>query len=207
MSAGISLGTIASVVGIAGGVKGLMSGSGGGNSSSGAQTQQAADPFSPYRDQLAGMYSGMLQPGAQTDITKMPGYSQFDSGVMQPALQSSQRAAASTGQLYSGAEQASLQQTAQKGYYGFMTDYMNRLAQGSGATNNPAQAAGMGVQQGNANQAGMMQGLGGIAQGVGGLQSQFGGNNQIYNPTTNTGGFAGTSLANTYYSGTGSVGD
>jgi len=34
-----------------------------------------------------------------------------------------------------------------------------------------------------------------------------GSNNQYYNPTTNTGGFAGTSLANTFYSGTGGIGD
>lgn len=33
------------------------------------------------------------------------------------------------------------------------------------------------------------------------------GSNQYYNPTTNTGGFAGTSLANTFYSGTGGIGD
>jgi hypothetical protein len=35
----------------------------------------------------------------------------------------------------------------------------------------------------------------------------YGGNNQIYNPTTNTGGFSGSSLANTFYSGTGGIGD
>jgi len=35
----------------------------------------------------------------------------------------------------------------------------------------------------------------------------YGGNNQIYNPTTNTGGFSGSSLANTFYSGTSGIGD
>jgi hypothetical protein len=29
----------------------------------------------------------------------------------------------------------------------------------------------------------------------------------MYNPTTNTGGFSGSSLANTFYSGTGGIGD
>jgi hypothetical protein len=33
------------------------------------------------------------------------------------------------------------------------------------------------------------------------------GNSQTYNPTTNTGGFSGSSLANTFYSGTGGIGD
>jgi hypothetical protein len=34
-----------------------------------------------------------------------------------------------------------------------------------------------------------------------------GGGGQYYNPTTNSGGFSGTSLANTFYSGTGGIGD
>jgi hypothetical protein len=33
------------------------------------------------------------------------------------------------------------------------------------------------------------------------------GSSQYYNPTTNSGGFSGTSLANTFYSGTGGIGD
>jgi len=33
------------------------------------------------------------------------------------------------------------------------------------------------------------------------------GGNQYYNPATNSGGFSGTSLANTFYSGTGGIGD
>jgi len=33
------------------------------------------------------------------------------------------------------------------------------------------------------------------------------GGGQYYNPTTNSGGFSGTSLANTFYSGTGGIGD
>jgi hypothetical protein len=103
------------------------------------------------------------------DVTKMPGYSQYKSGVMDPALEASKRSAAASGQLYSGNEAIALEKTAGQGYYGFMTDYMNRLAQGSGATQSPATAVGMGVNQGNLNNAGVMQGLGGIATGLAGL--------------------------------------
>jgi hypothetical protein len=142
-----------------------------GGSPSGAQAQQSADPFSSYRSQLGAMYSGALQPGAPSNIEAMPGYSQYKTGVIDPAMQASQKTAAASGQLYSGGEQQALQKTAQQGYYGFMTDYMNRLAQGSGAVNNPATAAGMGLGQTNLNQQGFSQGLGAL----GTLAGQFGG--------------------------------
>lgn len=167
MSAGITLGTLASVVGIAGGIKALTSSS----SSAGAQAQQAADPFSGYRGQLGEMYAGALQPGATSNIQNMPGFTQFNTGVLQPAMQASQRAAAATGNLYSGAEQLQLQKVGQQGYYGFMTDYMNRLAQGSGAVNNPAQAAALGFNAQNQSDQAFMQGMGGIAQGLRGFAS------------------------------------
>jgi len=146
----------------------------GSSSPSGQQVTQAADPFSPYRADMAKQYAAMNKPGGTTDINSMPGFTQFNTGVMQPALQASQRAAAATGNLYSGGQSAALQNQAQKGYYGFMTDYMNRLAQGSGATNNPATAVGMGVNQGNLNNAGVMQGLGGLATGLSGLAGMYG---------------------------------
>lgn len=143
-------------------------------SMSGSQAQQAADPFSPYRDKLAQLYSGALQPGASQDPTAMPGYSQWKTGVLDPSLEASKRSAAASGMLYSTNEQQNLQKTAQGGYYGFMTDYLNRLAQGSGAVQNPAQAAALGLSQGNLNQQGIMQGLGGIATTMSGLSGQFG---------------------------------
>jgi hypothetical protein len=142
-------------------------------SQSGASVAGAADPFSPYRSNLAANYYDSLKPGGNTDITQMPGYSQFQTGVMDPALEASKRSAASSGMLRSGNEQIALEQTAQKGYYGFMTDYLNRLAQGSGATNNPATAVGMGVNQNNANAAGVMQGMGALGTSLAGL---YGGN-------------------------------
>ena len=176
MSAGISLATIGSVVGIAGGINAMSGGSlFGGGSPSGSEAQRMADPFSDYRGQLGQMYSGALQPGASANLQSMPGYSQFKTGVMDPAMQAQQRTAAASGQLYSGGEQQALQKTGQQGYYGFMTDYMNRLAQGSGATQNPATAAGMGLAQGQYNQANQMAGFGALGQGIGKLGGQFGG--------------------------------
>ena len=172
----VSLSTIGSAMSIAGGINSMTGGSlFGGGSPSGAESQRMADPFMDYRAQLGQMYSGALQPGAKANIQDMPGYSQFKTGVMDPAMQASQRTAAASGQLYSGGEQQALQKTGQQGYYGFMSDYMNRLAQGSGATQNPAQAAGMGLAQGQQNQANQMAGFGALGQGIGGLNRQFGG--------------------------------
>jgi len=163
---------IASGVGIASGVNALTGGgitNALGLGTSAADAQRLADPFSKYRDQLGAMYAGALQPGAQTDITKMPGYSQFQSGVMDPAMQATERAGAAKGMTYSGNEMQALQKTGQQGYSGFMNDYMNRLAIGSGATQGPAQAAGMGFLQQNMQQQGIMQGIGAVATGVGSL--------------------------------------
>jgi hypothetical protein len=75
--------------------------------------------------------------------------------------------------LRSGNVQMALQGVAQKGYYGFMTDYLNRLAQGSGAVNNPAQAAALGVNQGNLNDAANMQFGGALASAGGSLINQY----------------------------------
>ena len=138
----------------------------------GSGVAAAADPFAAYRGKLASMYSGALTSGNNTDITKMPGYSQFQTGVMDPALEASKRSGAASGMMRSGNEQIALQNTAQQGYYGFMTDYLNRLAQGSGATQNPATAVGMGVNQGNLNNQAFMQGLGSVATGLSGIAGQ-----------------------------------
>lgn len=139
----------------------------------GAGAQAAADPFAPYRANLGSLYSGALTTTNKQDITQMPGYSQFQSGVMDPALEASKRSSAASGMLRSGNEQIALQKTAQQGYYGFMTDYLNRLAQGSGAVNNPAQAAALGVNQGNLNDAGFMQGLGATATALKGIYNSY----------------------------------
>ena len=184
------MGVTASVVGIASGINSLTGGGvtsalglgggtqsvGGGDTSTAAGAQAAADPFAQYRSNLGALYAGALTTGSGVDPTKLPGYSAYKTGVLDPSLEASKRSAAASGQLYSGNEAIALQKTGQQGYYGFMTDYLNRLAQGSGATQNPATAAALGVQQGNISSAGVMQGIGGIATGLAGLYGSTGNN-------------------------------
>ena len=162
----------------------------------GSGVQQAADPFAAYRGNLASMYSGALQPGAQTDLTQMPGYTQFQTGVMDPALEASKRSSAASGMMRSGNEQVALEKTAQQGYYGFMTDYLNRLAQGSGATQNPATAVGMGVSQGNLNNQSFMQGLGATATALKGI---YGGSTPSYDTSGAGGGITSPGMADPTY--------
>ena len=178
---GTTLGNIGTAVGIASGINALTGGGvskalgiGPGAAATGTEAQTAADPFAPYRSNLAAMYSGALQPGAQVDITKMPGYSQYQTGVMDPAMEAAKRSGAKSGILYSGNEQTALQGIGQQGYYGFMTDYLNRLATGSGAGYAPSEAAKLGLNQSNLNQQGFMQGLGALSTGLSGLSGQFG---------------------------------
>jgi len=131
---------------VAGGItagSGATAGTGATAGSGAGATSNPADPFAPYRADLAKQYAGALTPGASSNIQAMPGYSQYNTGVMQPAMMAAQRAAATGGNLYSGGEKARLQALGQQGYYNFMNDYMNRLAQGSGAVNNPATAVGL----------------------------------------------------------------
>jgi hypothetical protein len=186
MTFGITATGFATAVGIAGGINSLTGGGvskmlGFEGAPSGAEAQRMADPFMDYRANLGAMYAGALQPGANANIETMPGFSQFKTGVMDPAMEAQQRTAAKSGMLYSGNEMQALQQTGQKGYYGFMTDYLNRLAQGSGAVNNPAQAAGMGLGQMGLNQQGFMQGMGALGQ----IAGQFGGSSNVGNYATN----------------------
>lgn len=129
---------------VAGGItagSGATAGTGAGTGAGAASNP--ADPFAPYRADLAKQYAGALTPGASSNIQAMPGYTQYNTGIMQPAMMAAQRAAATGGNLYGGGEKARLQTLGQQGYYNFMNDYMNRLAQGSGAVNNPATAVGL----------------------------------------------------------------
>ena len=159
-------GNLSTILDLVGGINSLTAGQ-----SSGAQS--SADPFAQYRSGFASTYASAMAPGGSTNIAAMPGFTQYKTGVMDPAMEASQRAAAGTGQLYSGGEQQALQKTGQQGYYGFMTNYLNSLATGSGATQNPYNAANLGVQQQNQNQQASMQGLGAIFQGAAGLPSLF----------------------------------
>jgi hypothetical protein len=159
-------GSLSTILDLVGGINAMTAGQ-----SSGAAS--AADPFAQYRPGFAATYASAMAPGGATNIAAMPGFTQYKTGVMDPALEASQRAAAGTGQLYSGGEQQALQKTGQQGYYGFMTNYLNSLATGAGAANNPYNAANLGMQQQNQNQQAQMQGLGAIFQGVAGLPSLF----------------------------------
>lgn len=183
--------SLSSIFNIASGINAM------GNQSSGAQS--LADPFSPYRSGLAASYNQALTQGNQTDITKMPGYSQYQSGVIDPAMEAVKRSMAARGMNQSGNELLALQETGQKGYYGFMADYLNRLAQGSGAVNNPAQAAGMGIEQQNLNQRATMQGIGAIGQGLSGLSGYFtGGGNSGSGTAMSTGQYGGSPLDSSF---------
>jgi hypothetical protein len=169
-------GSVSSALAIAGGINALTGGGvssalgvGPGKAATGTQAQNMADPFAPYRANMAQMYAGYMQPGGTTDITQMPGYSAFQTGVMDPALEASKRSAAKSGMLYSGNEMQALQKTGQQGYYGFMTDYLNRLATGAGAGYAPSQGAQIGLGQTAANQQAFSQGLGAVSTGLSGL--------------------------------------
>jgi hypothetical protein len=195
-----------------GGVSSLLGGPG---SVSGSEAQQMADPFAPYRSNLAQMYSGALQPGTGIDVTKMPGYEQYTTGVLNPAMEASKRSAAASGLMYSGRESAALQDIGQRGYYSFMTDYLNRLAQGSGAVVNPSTAAGLGLSQNTANQQAFSQGLGGLGQGIASLYPGSTTNtmgNVPYNPSSIYSSFASPTSQYGYgvgslLSGTSGIGD
>jgi hypothetical protein len=165
---------------------GPSSGSGSVSAAASAEAARLNDPFRDYRSKLGELYSGALTTPDQYDITKMPGFSQYQSGILAPALEASKRSAAASGMMRSGNEQIALEKTAQQGYYGFMTDYLNRLAQGSGATTLPSQ--GSAVSQGNLAQAGQLNAFGGIAQGLSQIYNASGGGygsqmQNIYDPT------------------------
>jgi hypothetical protein len=185
----MSAAAVASYVGIAAGVNSLTGGGvsklfGGQGQQSGASATATANPMAPYQAQLAQMYQGYLQPGASSNIQAMPGFSQFQTGVLNPALQASQSAAASTGQLYSGAESAQLEQIGQKGYSGFMQNYLSNLY--SGATGGALAGQQAGNTVNTANQQAFQQGLGSLATGLQG----FAGNPNVgsgYNLNTSGG--------------------
>ena len=195
--------TIAAATVIAGGVNSLTGGGitkmiTGSSGSDAAQAQQKlADPFASHRAGLGDEYAKYLTQGNTVDPTQMAGYSQFKSGVLDPSMEAAQRKLAASGQMQSGNEQIALQGIGQQSYYGFMTDYMNRLATASGATQNPSTAAGQGMMAGQSYDTQMMQGLGGTLQGIAGLYGGRGSSTQ-YNPIqADTGGAANT--AQNYY--------
>lgn len=189
---------IGGVAGLAGSVNSLMGGGlfGTPKSQSGASVTQAADPYSIYRGSDAAAYHEYLSGGNKTDITQMPGYSQFESTVMQPSLDATQRRIAAQGGSFSGNEMADLTKVSQQGYYGFMTDYLNRLATGSGATRDPATAVGLGVNQQNRNVSNAQAGLGGLGQSFGNFSKLFNGGGNSWPSVGATGWDGATAAAN-----------
>jgi len=179
-----SMSTITSALGIAGGINSLTGGgltkalglSGGGSTGPGTgvgSTTATANPMAPYQQQLAAQYAGYLTQGNQTDITKMPGYSQYQSGVVQPAMNQAQATAAASGQQYSGNEQMALQNIGQQGYSQFMNNYLSQLY--TGATGGALGAAQLGTNQQNLGNTATAQGLGAITTGLSGLSGLFSG--------------------------------
>jgi hypothetical protein len=184
---GLTLQNISQGLSIASSLNGITGGALFGNKSvSGSQAQNNADPFAPYRPGVAADYAAALSSGGTTDPTKMPGYSQWMSGVLNPAMSAVAGKDAAMGLNGSTNQQTDLLKTAQNNYYGFMTDYMNRLAQGSGAVNNPAPAAGQGLGQSNLNQSGMAQGVGALNQGIQTLNGYQSSNSTAGMPSYNT---------------------
>lgn len=176
--------TVGSVVGIVGGISNLLGGDGGGSGGGQTNTNQGSaanpatyDPFAPYRGAEGELYNNYLMGNKSTDPSQMPGFASFQSGVVQPGMDATKSSMAASGQFNSGAESLALNKQANQGYYGFMTDYLNRLTQGSGAAQNPAtggQSAIAGAQQAQANQAGAVgAGVGAIGQIGTGLQGLY----------------------------------
>ena len=170
MSAGISLSTVASVVGIASGVNGLM---GGGSSGGAGNTAGGAyyDPFASSRGQYATQLNNLMaNPGS---VTQTPGY-QFG---MNQGVEALNRNYASTGQGGSGAQQVGLQNFAQ-GYAGQQyNNQVSNLAQLSGATQSPMNVTG----QNQLNASNQQQSLSNIAGGLSGLSNSNFGSTPQYN--------------------------
>ena len=171
MSAGITLATAASVMGIAVGANALLGGgggSGGGGAASGAGST-TYDPYSPYRGEAASQLNSLMNNPSAAMST--PGYQQ----QLQAGTQASQRGAAATGQLQSGGEQAALGQIGQNTFGSYYNSMLANLMQMSGATQNPASAA-QAAQQGSGMVQQQQQGsLQNTTSGLGGLANLYGG--------------------------------
>ena len=176
MSAGISLSTVASVVGIAGGVSSLLGGgstSGSGNVAGGAYY----DPFASSRGQYATQLNQLM--ANPSSVTQTPGY-QFG---MNQGTEALNRTYAASGQGGSGAQLVGLQNFAQNYAGQQFANQESNLAQLSGATQSPMNVTG----QNQLNQQGQQQGLSNIMGGLSGLSNMnFGSTPYSSAGTTNT---------------------
>ena len=164
-----------------GGALGGTLGAGGAQGGGGAG---AADPYAGYRGGAAQAYNQALLGGGMP-IAQMPGYNQYQKNIVNPAMQASQRQGAAAGMLYSGGEKVALQGVAQQGYSNFYNDYLNRLAQASGATQNPANAVQLGLEANKQNMANQQYYMGQLTQGLGNLSKLgFGSGNVTPTPSS-----------------------
>ena len=181
MSAGVSLGTLGSVLGIAAGANALTGGAitnalgMGPSQSAGAAGQQASmlsDPFQGSRGMYGQQLNSLMQGGPQAmqQLQSTPGY-QFQ---MQQGLGAIQSNAGATGQLGSGTTDRNLINYSSglaSQQYG---NYFNQLAQLSGANWNSGPNAGSAIQQGQATgNSQTMGGLSTLTSGLGGLSTQM----------------------------------
>lgn len=189
-AAGISIGTIAAGVGIAGGINALTGGaitnalgfgpSAGGGVSGGSS---AGDPYGPYRAQAAQQLSTLMSDPSQ--VYAQPGYQQ----QLQQGMQSTERGLAATGQMGSGREQAALQSLGQSTFSSYYNSLLANLMQLSGASQNPASALQAQTQARVAGANIGQQGLGNIAGGLGQLNTLYGGGSSgdTYSALSNVG--------------------
>ena len=167
MSAGISLSTVASAVGIASGVNSLMGGGGAGNTGGG----QYYDPYASERPQyfaklkeLTGM-GDQGNKGAINAVLNAPGYQ----GGLQQGERTLGRNLARTGQTESGAEKLAYGNLGQDYFTQQYQNLFNMYSGLSMATQAPLNMASQNQLNASQNQAGW----GAIAQGVGGLGNIF----------------------------------
>ena len=157
---------------------------GGALGASGVSSAAGADPYASYRGGAAQAYNQALLGGG-IPTAQMPGYNQYQNNIINPAMQASQRQGAAAGMLYSGGEKVALQGVAQQGYSNFYNDYLNRLAQASGATQNPANAVELGLRANQQNMANQQYYMGQLTQGLGNLSKLgFGSGNVTPTPSS-----------------------
>lgn len=167
MSAGISLSTVASAVGIASGVNSIFGDAGGGNTGGGG----FYDPYASERPQyfaklkeLTGM-GDQGNKGAINTVLNSPGYQ----GGLQQGERTLGRNLARTGQTESGAEKLAYSNLGQDYFTQQYQNLFNMYSGLSMATKDPLNMSNVNQLNASQNQAGW----GAVAQGIGGLGNIF----------------------------------
>ena len=173
---------VASAVGIASGVSGLLGGgdSGGGGGGGGSPPY---DPFSGSRGQYATKLNDLMNgkpKDVNASVMNQPGYM----GGLQAGQRGIAAGLARTGQTQSGAEQIAYGNENQSYFQQSYQDLYNKYFQLSGAGQSPASGANAGLNQQQFNAQQQQSNFSAIAQGAAGLSGLFGGN-------SNNGGSSG----------------